>query len=91
MPLGVIRVGTTIIGDRLFSSVKLLQALARLDLHYVGTARKNAKGVPKFNPAHFKGAQERGSSTFKVVKSVKNMVIGTRDAHIVQIESGQSL
>ena len=37
---GVIKRGTTIIGDRLFTSVKLLRHLGNLGLNYIGTAKK---------------------------------------------------
>jgi hypothetical protein len=69
---GVILKGTTIIGDRLFTSVRLLRRLAALGLHYIGTAKKNCKGVPTFRPT----VQVRGTSMFRIVENIATLVIG---------------
>ena len=43
---GALKAGTTIVGDRLFTSFHLLKRLKDLGLFYLGTAKRNVKGIP---------------------------------------------
>lgn len=70
---GVVKTGATIIGDRLFSSIKLLWLLGRLGFSYIGTAKKTAKGVPEFPSLK---AAPRGTCHFKTVTNIKGLAIG---------------
>lgn len=70
---GVVRKGTTIIGDRLFTSVKLLWVLGRLGFSYIGTAKKTAKGIPAFPSL---SDEPRGTCFFKAAINIKGLAIG---------------
>ena len=68
-----IKKGTCIIGDRLFSTVKLLRLLQQLGFLYIGTAKKNCKGVPNFEPF---GQAERGTFAYRVAKNLPGLALG---------------
>jgi hypothetical protein len=64
--------GTTIIGDRLFSSFHLLKKLSAWGLYYIGTMKKNTKGVPQMQSQD----DERGSSVYRMCTSMAKTICG---------------
>ena len=66
---GVIPKDTTIIGDRLFTTVKLLRRLKELGLNYIGTAKRNCANLPTFRPQK----PVRGTSMYRVVENIADL------------------
>jgi hypothetical protein len=64
--------GTTIVGDRLFTSFHLLKKLSAWGLFYVGTTKKNIKGLPEMEGPN----DDRGSSVFRMCLSLVGTVCG---------------
>ena len=70
---GVVKRGTTLLGDRLFSSIRFVLTLHEMGLRYIGTCKRNVSALPTF-VGMAKNA-ERGTTAFKASLKYLGLVV----------------